>query len=210
MSMNMNSGYSGWSMSVRAAEARSNGEMPKSKWTKAAIIAAVKACCEEFDLAYSREAEKATKAELFDRFIEYKSWHHTSKFANATDFYGVDEEAVCETFPELPAEEVARREAERRAAAEALRAACEESRKARREARSAEREYLEANGFAHDSLAAYMASHPENCEERTSRKGNRVVEILEEKDLVHAGVYEARRKDNIRLHGFSALNEKED
>ena len=35
---NLNSGYSGYSMSNRAVEAYSCGEMPLSKWTKKAII----------------------------------------------------------------------------------------------------------------------------------------------------------------------------
>lgn len=32
--MDVNSGYIGYSMSRRAAEAYEDGEMPKSKWTK--------------------------------------------------------------------------------------------------------------------------------------------------------------------------------
>lgn len=34
--MDVNSGYIGYSMSRRAAEAYEDGEMPKSKWTKKA------------------------------------------------------------------------------------------------------------------------------------------------------------------------------
>ena len=35
---NMNSGYSGYSMSNRAVDAYEDGEMPLSKWTKKMII----------------------------------------------------------------------------------------------------------------------------------------------------------------------------
>ena len=44
-------GYLGSSMSVRAAEAYEQGEMPISRWTKTAIIQAVKDYCFDFDLA---------------------------------------------------------------------------------------------------------------------------------------------------------------
>lgn len=36
--LNMNSGYSGYSMSNRAVEAYEDGEMPLSKWSKQLII----------------------------------------------------------------------------------------------------------------------------------------------------------------------------
>ena len=38
---NMNSGYSGYSMSNRAVDAYEDGEMPLSKWTKKMIISEV-------------------------------------------------------------------------------------------------------------------------------------------------------------------------
>lgn len=93
MSFDMNSGYSGWSMSKRAETAYDNGYMPKSKWTKAAIIEAVYNYADEERLEnpaeYAEAAKKLTLRELRDWFIEYKEWHHTSKFCNATDFYGI-------------------------------------------------------------------------------------------------------------------------
>ena len=51
-------GYLGSSMSVRAVEAYEQGEMPISRWTKTAIIQAVKDYCFDFDLAY-RNRRKA-------------------------------------------------------------------------------------------------------------------------------------------------------
>lgn len=68
-------GYLGSSMSVRAGEAYEQGEMPISRWTKTAIIQAVKGYCFDFDLAYDPDIEKKTKAELTKEFLEYKSWH---------------------------------------------------------------------------------------------------------------------------------------
>lgn len=45
-------GYVGTSMSVRARAAYESGEMPMSKWTRKAIISAIKDYCDDFDLAY--------------------------------------------------------------------------------------------------------------------------------------------------------------
>jgi len=103
--MNVNSGYVGYSMSKRAVEAYEQGEKPKSKWTKAAMLSEIVAYCDEFDMEISDEAwvylRKLTKAELFNRFFYKTSWHHTSKYFNQTDFYGLDEEELVE-FVEKP------------------------------------------------------------------------------------------------------------
>lgn len=92
----MNSGYSGWSMSKRAETAYANSYKPISKWTKAAIIEAVYEYANDELLdhpsEYAEAAKKLTLRELKDCFIEYKEWHHTSKFCNATDFYGLNED----------------------------------------------------------------------------------------------------------------------
>ena len=87
-------GYLGSSMSVRAAEAYEQGEMPISRWTKTAIIQAVKDYCFDFDLAYDSDIEKKTKAELVKEFLEYKSWHHSSRTAREVEFFGLNEDAV--------------------------------------------------------------------------------------------------------------------
>ena len=103
--MNVNSGYVGYSMSKRAVEAYEQGEKPKSKWTKAAMLQEIAAYCDDFDMEMDSKAwaylSKLTKAELFDRFFYKTSWHHTSKYFNATDFYGLDEEELVE-FVEKP------------------------------------------------------------------------------------------------------------
>lgn len=91
-------GYVGCSMSERAALAYEDGEMPKSRWTKSAMLAAIADYCDMFGLAYDGSAAKLTKDALFERFFEWKSWHHTGKYANVTDFYGLDEDAVCAAY----------------------------------------------------------------------------------------------------------------
>lgn len=118
-------------MSEGAADAYADGEMPKSKWTKAAILKAVKALCDELNLACDDSVSCMTKDDLWFEFIEWRSWHHTGKFANETDFYGVSERSVRNRFRDLTEDELnarcARRAAEQKAAEEAL--AAERSRR---------------------------------------------------------------------------------
>lgn len=103
-------GYSGASMSVNARAAYEAGEMPRSKWTKAAILGALRGYCDEMDLLYDPAVESETKAALFDRFIAYSSWHHTGAYARETEFFALDEAAVVGAFRELGPEEAAFRE----------------------------------------------------------------------------------------------------
>lgn len=109
--MDVNSGYIGYSMSRRAAEAYEDGEMPKSKWTKKAMVAAIQSYCDEFDMLFDPDLLKGMhKDEVFERFFHESSWHHTSKFFNETDFYKLDEDAVCGSFrPMNPTEPHIRR-----------------------------------------------------------------------------------------------------
>lgn len=69
-----NSGYVGYSMSKRAAEARNEGSYPKTDFKK------------EYSIT-------ASHFEYLDRagIIYVSEWHHTSKFGNKTDFYSWSE-----------------------------------------------------------------------------------------------------------------------
>lgn len=89
---NMNSGYSGYSMSNRAVEAYEDGEMPLSKWSKQLIIDEVV----EYEHFTEEELKKYPKKVLAEYFLFESSWHHTSKFCNATDFYSIDEDIAKE------------------------------------------------------------------------------------------------------------------
>ena len=124
-------GYCGESMSEGAAGAYAYGEMPKSRWTKAAILKAVEALCDELNLAFDDYVSRMKKDELWLEFIEWRSWHHTGKFANETDFYGLSERDVRARFRELSGAELAERRAlcaaEQKAAEAAL--AAERSRR---------------------------------------------------------------------------------
>lgn len=91
---NMNSGYSGYSMSNRAVDAYEDGEMPLSKWTKKMIISEVV----EHEHFTEEELKKYPKNVLAEYFLFESSWHHTSKFCNATDFYSIDEDIAKEGF----------------------------------------------------------------------------------------------------------------
>lgn len=66
-----NSGYVGYSMSKRAAEAQENGRYPKTTFKKVYGV-----------------TDKALQALVSCGFINATEWHHTSKFGNKTAFYG--------------------------------------------------------------------------------------------------------------------------
>ena len=76
----MNSGYDGYRMSKRAAEAYGNGERPLSRWTKKELLAAIR----------DERIRKYSLPVLKSYFLWRSSWHHTSRFANSTDFYSID------------------------------------------------------------------------------------------------------------------------
>ena len=80
-------GYRGSSMSDRAYHAYQNGEKPKSKWSKSAIIKA--AIDLDFDEIIINKLKTLTLNDLKALCLDSKSWHHTSKFANETRFYYV-------------------------------------------------------------------------------------------------------------------------
>lgn len=88
---NMNSGYTGYSMSNRAVEAYENGEKPISKWTKTELLDIASEC----DLSVAiTDLKKLTAKELRSICLSISSWHHTSSYCNSTDFYSFDEEKL--------------------------------------------------------------------------------------------------------------------
>lgn len=82
------SGYVGQSMSVRAARAYMEGELPASKIT-AKVLA---------DWGID-EPVGFVKFLIRNNLLETSSWHHTGKFARETDFYS--DESIAESLAEL-------------------------------------------------------------------------------------------------------------
>ncbi|EQJ54286.1 hypothetical protein QSI_2884 [Clostridioides difficile P28] len=139
---------------------------------------------------------------MFERFFHKSSWHHTSKFFNETDFYKLDEDAVCGSFRPMTDAEVAERDALHRQAIEEERAVREAMRAAEIEQLNRHRAYREEHGFAPDTVAAFAHEHPECCEERISRKGNRVLSYIDY--LGHEQVCPIDRIGETHLYGFDA------
>lgn len=160
-------GYDGQSMSIRAREAYEAGEMPKSRWTKAAMLAAIEAWCRDNDRIAFEILGKLRKDELFARCFAVTSWHHTGKYANATDFYGVDGDAADAFSRPMTGEELAESEAERDAERARQEAEAEEHARAAREEgearRAARQGIIDALGPAYDYIAArnpvYTSQH---------------------------------------------------
>lgn len=96
-------GYVGCSISKRAIEAYDNGEMPKSKWTKKAILSGIAEVLWYNDIEAEKISlfEKMKKDDLFNMFVSWSSWHHTGKFANKTDFYEVSEFDVMDYLEDI-------------------------------------------------------------------------------------------------------------
>jgi hypothetical protein len=110
------------------------------------------------------------KDDIFGNFFMKTSWHHTGRYAQATDFYGLDEEAVSEAFAPLSESQLEERKAFRRAA-EAARYEMELKRKEESEQRRARRsDFIAEHGFAPETVAGLMARCPHACRLAWSRK----------------------------------------
>lgn len=85
-------GYNGYSMSNNAVTAYEDGERPLSKWTKAAVIERIEQLIEDcgVELRIDKTALFALRAPALKMLVLRKaSWHHTSSWYNATEFYDV-------------------------------------------------------------------------------------------------------------------------
>ncbi len=78
-------GYDGFSMSNNARLAYENNEMPKSKWTKKAIIELL-----ERERPDYVSIAKNLPAYVLKEYLKKTSWHHTGKLFNKIDFYSFD------------------------------------------------------------------------------------------------------------------------
>lgn len=76
-----NSGYDGYSMSIRAREARREGRYPKG----------------DFRSVY-RVTEKSFKALIVLRIIDNDEWHHTGCYGRRTTFYSWIQEEYREIY----------------------------------------------------------------------------------------------------------------
>ncbi len=82
-----NSGYVGYSMSRRAAEAREDGRYPKTDFRK------------EYGVP-----DKSLSALVKAGIVDDGEWHHTSRFGNKTTFYGWRESGYADIYSEHKAE----------------------------------------------------------------------------------------------------------
>lgn len=195
-------GYIGRSMSVNAAKAYEAGEKPKSKWTKAAMVAELSDWCEDEDRVLEDGAASLTKAELFSRFFRASSWHHTDMFYSETDFFALNEDEARQASRPMTDEELAARSAERKAESDMLRAQMEKA-DAARATRGA---YISSHGFAPDTVAALMAERPECCEIRTSKKSGK--QVIDWAGPMTSGTTPFEHAAYTRVIGFDATEGK--
>lgn len=86
-------GYDGYRMSNNAVSAYECGEKPWSKWTKTEILEEVDGLISDgLELGVDRKAlGKVPAKRLKQLVLVQSSWHHTSSWYNATDFYMISE-----------------------------------------------------------------------------------------------------------------------
>lgn len=88
--MDKNSGYIGFKMSVRAADAYAFCEMPRSKWSKETIIKRMN------EVHYNEEIIKIIKKLKSEQAktlcLVFAGNHHTGKLCNLTAFYSLQSE----------------------------------------------------------------------------------------------------------------------
>ncbi len=174
-------GYNGYSMSNNAVAAYLDGEMPLSKWTKAAIIKAIFENCEiaeeKADLL-----KKMTAKELKDNFLKCSSWHHTSKFYNCTDFYSLDFYKIEEISAEVIKNIISNRQKKAKRSAEEIEAekAAKAARKAEKEVKE-EKERLFKYQTKYKTLSGFMRSNSVNLDEL---RKIRLEKILEKREML--------------------------
>lgn len=92
-------GYDKYSMSKNARDAYSDGERPKSKWTKSDILSEIeKQTKEDGKSVDMKDLQKVSAETLKDNFLYKTSWHHTSSKYNKTDFYSVNSKRVDDIY----------------------------------------------------------------------------------------------------------------
>lgn len=97
--------YKSYSMSYNAANAYNYGYKPKSKWTKKTMLESLQEWL-EIESDYNENIITASiaifrkwkKDKIFGLLFDYKESHHTGKFYNLTDFYGIDEDTLINTI----------------------------------------------------------------------------------------------------------------
>lgn len=90
MSFDHNSGYVGYSRSVRSQAAIEDYEMPLSLITKARINEFIVDREEEY-ANINLEKEPVTKWKVVAKLVGPSSWHHTSNYFNKTDHYSLED-----------------------------------------------------------------------------------------------------------------------
>ena len=89
-------GYAGYSMSNNAVDAYNEGKMPLSKWTKKKFLELLPDIIQEgledgYPVAEDvvMKLSKVKWSILKEEFLFCSSYHHTSSWYNATDFYDI-------------------------------------------------------------------------------------------------------------------------
>lgn len=72
--------------------------MPASKWTKGALLEGI---AEAFGDEVAEKAQKLSKLELVNNFLDSSSWHHVGAFASPVWFYKIAEDRTADEASRL-------------------------------------------------------------------------------------------------------------
>lgn len=170
-------GYNGHSMSNNAVSAYLKGEMPLSKWTKAAIMEEIEGNIE--DEGKIEMLKRLTVKELKEMFLNRTSWHHTSRMYNCTDFYSLNFRAIEAVAVERIQEVIASRKRIKRTQEEIE---AEKQKKAERKAEKEakiEKESLFKYQKKYKTLSGFMRSESVDLEELREIRKERIAEKRE-------------------------------
>lgn len=191
-------------MSERAISAYENDEMPKSRWTKMAIVQRIIDICKENDVDKLINWNKLTKKELEDKFLIWSSWHHTGKFATETDFYKVDENKVLNFIENVETKYLFTEQEIKNFKQKTINKAKKDEtiKKKLKLTETLKKTFFVKFGFECSSVAAYLLLNKFTT--RISRSGNKVY-CFEYRDKIY-NVAEQNLKSQY-LYGYSALTD---
>lgn len=109
-------GYQGIKRSTRAKEAYEAEERPATKWTKEALLEGI---AEAFGDDVAEKAQKLSKLELVNNFLDTSSWHHVGAFATPIWFYKIADDRTAEEASRLVDELIKQKKAAKKAARKA-------------------------------------------------------------------------------------------
>lgn len=186
-------GYYQNRMSNNAVAAYSNDEMPKTKWTKSAIIEQIElfACANDIDIT-DITFNKLTLKELQQEFLSSAGWHHTGSFYNATSFYKINEDRILNFTQEDLIEIIGRRSRVKKSETE-------------RDQESKEKRALEEAKIIYKKLEVIIKSNITGLKTSTGVINRYMQGSIELDDVYAAAIEKIQKEDQMKVEQWKKL-----